>query len=1174
MNGRKKRSLHKTTRKNLKPRKEVNQLNQDIQEIHLALEDLKKVYLTLTNSWSKADGLLSKNQDDLDEIELSNLLCQIQEKSKRVKNLAAKLKETITKNTPKQKIQSLLQTIEDDFSSRSRKIHRQKDKMTNSIQKVTESLQKTNEQHAYIAKTLEEIINQSDTPLNIFLDPINFNQLADVLGWDENEKQRWMALKEESDKNNRAPIESLPNTVTNEPENNGDGDATIESLASTVANESKTPVDYKQSLIVDLNEREKNIHEKYIQIESDLKSLNKALQKLTNDHITIEEQHFIDEATLTAATNTLNQAENRLNKIVEQISSRQCTEKDLQENINRFALNEKYKKDLENLIKEAALIGKSQELTSKEIADLDFSWNIDSDFETQNKKLETLINACNQLSNCSILTDISIITTKANALKDQMNGDYQNHIPTKIEPFIKILDKKITALSENNDKLLNAIRHEQFKLIEIEEEKNRHMALLCYHHTLSSCHEKISTLSNPSMIVNECNKIIERLGIDDESLKIIIKICERIVLISHTNTHRLVDNKQLKTFTKNIESFIENYLANFQNQISHPDIFLILMAVAKINGINLLKNNFVKRIIPLINFNQSTSPVDDIEICAALKINIEEFIHEVSEKKYDDLLDEEKLRRLIAVCQEQNIPGDEHHLEEKLEYCLIQRYMRNLNPIKNMGELIVLFNELTGTIKIINNYDMLLALEATFRKIYFLYKKENKRVKNSINNIMSIFHDVLLGCSREDGHNASSQHQTLIIILQQLNNIPIDLSMDNKILIMNFLCFEHKKNQDEPSSISDQLLVCARAGLDIKQTVVAICNQSFINQLDTAGIAKLIFACYLHDANSKLEENRIPQNLIKCFLNRANDLYSCVNKSDSEIIQKMLYANQKDKFSNLALREVEFATYLVQAAAYYQYEFDEKTETSLFNLIHLNDEKTISPLQEQLFNFLKEQLKGYNHLEIILEKTLVGGISADIYIRDTITGKQFDVELDGRDYHFYKNLDFSPSDRQLYKNIARDETLKKHGYMILRMTKEDFDITILPPKMSPKLSYFISFVKNHTSPIHVSPTHHYPPNPSTPLSYLPYPTDPYLSHDAQKTTKVHDTYTPAVYRPAMLIPATCYLLTQTPTIQIVPSRQQTATPAYYPHPATFFAKQATVPSKYAPPMTLTSSNNR
>ena len=89
------------------------------------------------------------------------------------------------------------------------------------------------------------------------------------------------------------------------------------------------------------------------------------------------------------------------------------------------------------------------------------------------------------------------------------------------------------------------------------------------------------------MIVNECNKIIERLGIDDESLKIIIKICERIVLISHTNTHRLVDNKQLKTFTKNIESFIENYLANFQNQISHPDIFLILMAVAKINGINL-----------------------------------------------------------------------------------------------------------------------------------------------------------------------------------------------------------------------------------------------------------------------------------------------------------------------------------------------------------------------------------------------------------------------------------------------------------------------------------------------------------------------------------------------------------------------------------------------------------
>ena len=128
--------------------------------------------------------------------------------------------------------------------------------------------------------------------------------------------------------------------------------------------------------------------------------------------------------------------------------------------------------------------------------------------------------------------------------------------------------------------------------------------------------------------------------------------------------------------------------------------------------------------------------------------------------------------------------------------------------------------------------------------------------------------------------------------------------------------------------------------------------------------------------------------------------------------------------------------------------------------------------------------------------------------------------------------------------------------------------------MSPKLSYFISFVKNHTSPIHVSPTHHYPPNPSTPLSYLPYPTDPYLSHDAQKTTKVHDTYTPAVYRPAMLIPATCYLLTQTPTIQIVHSRQQTATPAYYPHPATFFAKQATVPSKYAPPMTLTSSNNR
>ena len=83
MNGRKKRSLHKTTRKNLKPRKEVNQLNQDIQEIHLALEDLKKVYLTLTNSWSKADGLLSKNQDDLDEIELSNLLCQIQEKDRK-----------------------------------------------------------------------------------------------------------------------------------------------------------------------------------------------------------------------------------------------------------------------------------------------------------------------------------------------------------------------------------------------------------------------------------------------------------------------------------------------------------------------------------------------------------------------------------------------------------------------------------------------------------------------------------------------------------------------------------------------------------------------------------------------------------------------------------------------------------------------------------------------------------------------------------------------------------------------------------------------------------------------------------------------------------------------------------------------------------------------------------
>lgn len=309
------------------------------------------------------------------------------------------------------------------------------------------------------------------------------------------------------------------------------------------------------------------------------------------------------------------------------------------------------------------------------------------------------------------------------------------------------------------------------------------------------------------------------------------------------------------------------------------------------------------------------------------------------------------------------------------------------------------------------------------------------------------------------------KHQQAINKLIKLHKASQELLEQDSIEISNALSFDILAKQPlyfPSSSLCNHFLICSKTGIPIQAILFNVCTPIFIDGLNKADLATLLFACFLHDANS---ENRVDRKLIESLFTKACQLYEETandigNNFTNKIVELSLFANKNEKYSDNTLKETALHRYMLEAATFYKFPLDKSVRHFLMSFINLNDETTISRSQMILCDYLKQQLDIFDVTVSLEEKTKVATYSADILITCNQTNRKIDVEFDGND-HFYKDAHGNMTRIYKREDMARDMNLTQSGVDVFRCSQSDLSYNSLGIVnfTSPELQKFIRSVQ-------------------------------------------------------------------------------------------------------------------
>jgi hypothetical protein len=296
--------------------------------------------------------------------------------------------------------------------------------------------------------------------------------------------------------------------------------------------------------------------------------------------------------------------------------------------------------------------------------------------------------------------------------------------------------------------------------------------------------------------------------------------------------------------------------------------------------------------------------------------------------------------------------------------------------------------------------------------------------------------DVFMSAFKPVPNKADIIHNSLMSMICHLHNLKVYVCPALKNNMAALLDFNHQVLVND--HVYFQILICAKFGIDIKDIVSLFCKSGANLCGNKHNLGTLVFACFIHDGNCTSRIQRITPNVVKLIFTNLEKAYQD-DTDKGEIFKKMLFAGKRDRYDDKSLREANHARCLLQAAAFYHYTLSSELKSYLVALLAMNDNSTISDKQLELLAVLDKAFSGLPHIEVELEVKVLDCLGIDIQVRNSVTGKVYDVEFDGYLHHYYKTsqLKVMIPLHLLREDEARDSLLRSHGYEVKRFNSYD-----------------------------------------------------------------------------------------------------------------------------------------
>jgi|GEM_PF-4648624 len=785
--------------------------------------------------------------------------------------------------------------------------------------------------------------------------------------------------------------------------------------------------------------------------------------------------------------NTLNQCNEELKEIYKQVQRRELLD-EIDKAISRLEKEESLMGRLDQLTEQAR--GRTREMASisNEVRELCFTWELAGDFDSQDERLGSLKKKFANLEkkkNRTVQQAAEVVKAIAGVTGAVMQ-EYQDSVPGEIRRQLKILEALNSSLSKEMENVTASVKKKQVEIDSALKIRAQHNSMIQYEEMLTQYLSDIhSDEASFAEVAERFSDISGKLQFNGKALKLCDETFKCLAIIQKEKGGK-DNNQKLLASLKVFASFLTAYIQDANPKGIHEAHVYVLSILSSLQQMKFfdLSTGLMKNMGALLDLSGSATVIEDIKLCLLFKMPVLPVIIDIANDRVLANFSAAQITELLQICEQiglnrtgkqddQKIASSEFSkLQGKFELYSIREHTQQLSICKDIPEVAELVNKLRNKLKThLGHYEMLIALDLAFNKMNVFRKAgglNNTKKKPDMSGLLDALSD-FLSYYQPNPKNASTQHKFIINILRNINEMQFAIMGRDKTRIASLLCFAHIKSTVTLQALSEQLLICARAGISIRESLERVCTELFINGTDQNNLSIILYACCLHDTS--YPSSKIPEKIVKACLDRAKLLQSNeTSKSskrkgaaDTTVIEKMFYSNSAERFQNNNLKDVKFARFLLMAVAFYGYSMGEDNVKYLSSYVEFNDENTISEPQKNLFLYLTEQFKDQQFIKITMEQKAVAGMSADLLIFNQKTGKRVNVEYDGLD-HYYKRPNFTCTFNQLREDRVRDFIMTKNGYEVLRVNVNDFCITKTGKLLtSQRLRDFISNLKGEDS---------------------------------------------------------------------------------------------------------------
>ncbi len=938
---------------------------------------------------------------------------------------------------------------------------------------------------------------EDDTTSYIPFDKFDFNQLVKLMGWTEVDVKNWQAVKETELAARDGMITRYTQYMVRFVTWTNKHKLALVPLIKTRLVTLKNESEQKAALLEE--------HKKSLSTENKQSETSNKTVKLMNDvHASMESMNTL--ATLIKSMKDITLGVNDAATFLSAVSVKGCVidceairkkqaqlqqyEDKFQEICispqlynSRFALNvsrsiARVKEGLQRVLTQMQTLNEVQNETtaivstaakliidaqSRPMVVMAAKWELDGDTAEQLQKVDSARNAYEKIhaDYAAFVKHADIVATQIVSQIDKLKKLIKKDThPALIQEMIIKLQKQSHELSACKSGKAEMVEKQQYIVRSLESANTAHQNRLKHQRVIEKFKKNLDGYKSAADLLKDFSVFAGVMLPCDDSIalfgRVLTKLNDMKKSVASLST-------ELDCATKFIVSLLDRYNdRRVVSSLKSNESLISILRILNLHNIKLQENTLtIAR--KLLDFSKNYPVIsDDLLVCAQAGIDINHCLAELIKSKVvlewrtDDV---EKL--LHAITKNKGVDSQiVKNLEDILSKMKSERngneyefnanlFAKQIENCVNMHDLLIVFRKHKDLLHA--NIQSMNLFADIFRKITQLYQAQCYVKQNDdIAEIMHEFnaHIFAFGPAEQD---KLALHNATISIIGSLNLLHIAITPELKAKLQESLqidlLFLHAKDQ-----VCKHIFVCAKMGIDIKDAVTKLMKMVDMGTMLRRGdLAMLLFSCYMHDANCGPGQTLIDPENIKA-------IFAAINQANIKTNNKacLFYRDGVSSY-----RGVDDARCLLFAEAFYRSKLDTRLHNDLSKMIKDEGENnTSSPKQLELYEILKNAFKDDANIEIKLEGIVLDCLHADIRIVNKMTGKIYDIEYDGIEFHYYKQSNFEPV-RPLVlirENNARDKMLQSHGIEVFRLTFDDLNAV----SNSSKLANLIAHVRHES----------------------------------------------------------------------------------------------------------------